>query len=237
MEWLERSVLLLGEDKIKELSDRNILIVGLGGVGSYAAELIARVGIKNMTIIDGDVVNDSNRNRQLPALCSTKGMFKAHVVADRLKDINPDINLTVISEFIDDKGFKSILSNKFDYVVDAIDTLAPKVSLLKEVYNLGYPVISSMGAGGKFDPSKVEIVDIAKSKYCNLARQVRKRLYKDGIRSGISVVYSYEEVKREYIIETVGERNKKTTVGTISYLPAVFGCFVASKVIRDLTGM
>ncbi len=237
MEWLERSILLLGEEKIKELRDRNILVVGLGGVGSYAAELIARAGVQNMTIIDGDVVNDSNRNRQLPALCSTRGMLKAEVVAERLRDINPDINLTIIPEYIDDKRFKYILTKKYDYVVDAIDTLAPKVSLLKEVYNLGFPVISSMGAGGKLDPSKVEIVDIAKSKYCKLARQVRKRLHKDGIKSGISVVYSCEEVKKEYVLETIGERNKKSTVGTISYLPAIFGCFVASKVIRDLTGM
>ncbi len=236
MEWLERTVLLLGKDKTNELRDKNILIVGLGGVGSYAAEMIARAGVQNMTIVDGDIVNDSNINRQLPALTSTKGKLKAEVVAERLKDINPIINLRVIPEFVDEHYFIDLLKDKYDYVVDAIDTLSPKVSLLMESYRLGYPVISSMGAGGKFDPSKVEIVDISKSKYCPLARKVRKRLHKEGIRNGIFVVYSSEEVPKEFIIPTEGERNKKSTVGTISYLPAIFGCFVASKVIRDLVG-
>ncbi len=234
MEWLQRTVLLLGEDKTNELRDKNILVVGLGGVGSYAAELIARVGVQNMTIIDGDIVNDSNINRQLPALTSTRGKLKAEVVAERLKDINPSINLKVIPEFIDERRFEDLLTEKYDYVVDAIDTLSPKVSLIIKSFKKGYPVISSMGAGGKFDPSKVEIVDISKSKYCPLARKVRKRLHKEGIRAGISVVYSSEEIPKEFIIPIEGEKNKKSTVGTISYLPAIFGCFVASKVIRDL---
>jgi len=236
MDWLERTVLLLGEDKINELKDKNVLVVGLGGVGSYAAELIARSGVGNMTIIDGDTVNASNINRQLPALTSTTGKLKANVVAERLLDINPNIKLKVISEFMDENSFKNLIGEGFDYVVDAIDTLSPKVALIKESVLAETPIISSMGAGGKFDPSKVQISDISKSKYCNLARKVRKRLYQEGIRKGIPVVFSSEEVPKEYIIKTQGERNKKTTVGTISYLPAIFGCFVASKVIRDLAG-
>lgn len=236
MNWLERTSILLGEEKLIELASKKVIVVGLGGVGSYAAELIARSGVGNMTIIDGDRVNESNRNRQLPALCSTNGELKAQVVANRLKDINPNLNLNVISHFIDEDSFCEILNDKFDYVVDAIDTLSPKVALICEAIKCGTPIVSSMGAGGRFDPSKVQLTDISDTKYCGLARMVRKRLYKSGIRKGIPVVYSSEEVRKEYEIKTVGERNKKTTVGTISYLPAIFGCFVASKVIRDLSG-
>ena len=234
MEWLERTELLLGEEKTKELSDKNVLVVGLGGVGAFAAEMIARAGIGSMTIVDGDIVNDSNRNRQLPALISTSGKLKAEVVQDRLVDINSDIQLTVISKFVDEDAFGDLLDAGFDYVVDAIDTLSPKVALIKAAIIRNIPIVSSMGAGGKFDPSKIELTDISKSKYCGLARMVRKRLYKDGIRKGIPVVYSSEMVSKEFIIETEGERNKKTTVGTISYMPAIFGCLAASKVIRDL---
>ncbi|TLX77083.1 tRNA threonylcarbamoyladenosine dehydratase [Labilibacter sediminis] len=236
MEWLERTALLLGDEKVKELADKKVIVVGLGGVGSYAAELIVRAGVGRLTIIDGDTVNASNRNRQLPALTSTNGKLKAEVVAERLRDINPEVELNVISNFVAEDDFNEVLNNGFDYVVDAIDTLSPKVALIYESVQKGLPIISSMGAGGKFDPSKVQIADISKSKYCNLARMVRKRLYQKGVRKGIPVVYSYEEVPKEYIIKTEGERNKKTTVGTISYLPAIFGCFVASKVIRDLSG-
>ncbi len=234
MDWLERTELLLGREKLEQLSEKHVLVVGLGGVGAYAAELIARAGIGRMTIIDGDTVNDSNRNRQLPALISTHGQLKAEVMGERLKDINSKLQLTVINDFMDEERFSELVKNSYDYVVDAIDTLSPKVALIKNAIENNIPIVSSMGAGGKFDPSQVEIVDISKSKYCNLARQVRKRLYQFGIRKGIPVVYSREQVPKEYIIKTEGERNKKTTVGTISYMPPIFGCFVASKVIRDL---
>ncbi len=234
MDWLERTELLLGKNKLEELSNKHVLVVGLGGVGAYAAELIARAGVGKMTIVDGDIINESNRNRQLPALISTLGKSKADVMGQRLKDINSDLKVNVIESFVDEEGFKTLMVNTFDYVVDAIDTLTPKVALIKEAFENQIPIVSSMGAGGKFDPSKVEICDISKSKYCNLARMVRKRLHKFGIRKGIPVVYSYEGVLKEYIIKTEGERNKKTTVGTISYMPPIFGCFIASKVIRDL---
>jgi tRNA A37 threonylcarbamoyladenosine dehydratase len=234
MDWLERTTLLLGEHKINELAKKRVLVVGLGGVGAYAAELIARAGIGYMTIIDGDIINDSNRNRQLPALCSTKGKSKAIIMGERLLDINPSLKIEVISNFIDEDSFGEILQNGFHYVVDAIDTLSPKVALIRESIRSNTPIVSSMGAGGKIDPTRVEIVDISKSKYCNLARMVRKRLYKDGIREGIPVVYSSEQVSKEYMIKTEGERNKKTTVGTISFMPPIFGCYMASRVIRDL---
>ena len=236
MDWLERTELLLGKERLEELAHKNVLVVGLGGVGSYAAEQIVRAGIGRITIVDGDTVNNSNRNRQLPALCSTVGRLKAEVVRTRLLDINPDLQLTTKAEFIDEHAFGDLLNGGFDYVLDAIDTLSPKVALIRESLSQQIPIISSMGAGGKFDPSKIEITDISNTKYCNLARMVRKRLYIHGIRNGVPVIYSSEIVPKEFIIKTEGERNKKTTVGTISFMPALFGCWAASKVIRDLAG-
>ncbi len=234
MDWLERTELLLGRKKLEKLSEKHVLVVGLGGVGAYAAELIARAGVGHMTVVDGDTVNESNRNRQLPALISTQGKSKAEIMGERLLDINSAIKLEVINGFIDEDSFSTLLNQPFDYVVDAIDTLSPKVALMKEAIDQNIPIVSSMGAGGKLDPSMVEIADISDTKYCNLARMVRKRLYKFGIRKGISVVYSSEFVPKEYVVKTEGERNKKTTVGTISYMPPIFGCFIASKVINDL---
>lgn len=234
--WLERTHLLLGDEKLARLQNAHVLVVGLGGVGAYAAEQIARAGVGQMTIVDGDIVQPSNRNRQLPALTSTQGMAKADVVSKRLLDINPDIKLTVIGTFLKDEAIPELLSTRFDYVVDAIDTLSPKVYLIMTALQNGYPLISSMGAGGKLDPSKIAVADISKSYNCNLARMIRKRLSKFGIKKGFDVVFSSELVPREFIIETEGEQNKKSTVGTISYLPAVFGCFLASVVIRNLIG-
>jgi tRNA A37 threonylcarbamoyladenosine dehydratase len=234
MEWQSRTELLLGTKNQERLTAANVLVVGLGGVGSYAAEQIARAGIGAMTIVDGDVVNASNRNRQLPALVSTEGHSKAQVVGERLLDINPDLQLTVINEFIRDERIPEILNRPFDFVVDAIDTLSPKVFLIVETLKRGYPLISSMGAGGKLDPSLIRIADIGKSYHCNLARMLRKRLSKHQIKTGFQVVFSPEPVNKEHIIKTEGEQNKITTVGTISYLPAMFGLYAASHVIRHL---
>jgi tRNA A37 threonylcarbamoyladenosine dehydratase len=180
------------------------------------------------------VVQPSNRNRQLPALVSTLSLPKAEVMAKRLLDINPDLKLHVVGSFLKDEAIPQLLSNRFDYVVDAIDTLSPKVYLIMTALEKGYPLVSSMGAGGKLDPSKISVADISKSYNCNLARMIRKRLSKFGIKKGFDVVFSTELVPREVIIETEGEQNKKSTVGTMSYLPAVFGCFLASVVIRNL---
>lgn len=234
MSWLQRTEILLGADKLQKLHNAHVLIVGLGGVGAYAAEQIARAGVGQLTIIDGDVIQPSNRNRQLPALKSTEGMPKSDVVAARLRDINPDIRLTVLHEFIRDERIPEILSNDFDYVVDAIDTLSPKVFLIVNAVQRGLPLISSFGAGGKLDPSLIRVADISKSYNCNLARMVRKRLTKFGIKSGFKVVFSSEMVDKDVIIPTENEQNKKSTVGTISYLPAMFGCYLASEVIRDI---
>lgn len=234
MRWLERTELLLGEEKLGKLKNANVLVVGLGGVGAYAAEQLCRAGIGKMTIVDGDVVEETNRNRQLPALISTTGKPKAEILAARFRDINPELELTVVNEFIRDEQTNRLLeSQPFDYVVDAIDTLAPKVFLIHYAKQLGLKVISSMGAGGKMDPGTVKITDISKSYNCKLARMIRKRLSKLGIKKGIKVVFSSEKVD-ESAVRLEESRNKKSTVGTISYMPAIFGCFLASEVIRDL---
>ena len=238
MNWLTRTELLLGEEKLNMLRQANVLVVGLGGVGAYATEQLVRAGIGNITIVDGDTVNTSNRNRQLTALVSTVGQSKAAVVASRLKDINPELNLTVINEFIKDERTPEILdAQKYDFVVDAIDTLSPKVFLIVETFNRGIPLISSLGAGGKFDPTKIEITDISKTHNCKLARMVRKRLSKHKIKKGFTVVFSPETVDKNHVIEVEDELNKKTTVGTISYMPGLFGMFAASHVIRKLAGV
>jgi len=234
MSWLERTELLFGKEKLEKLKQANILVVGLGGVGAYAAEQLCRAGIGKMTIVDGDVVEESNRNRQLPALVSTKGMPKAEILAQRFKDINPEIELTIVNDFIQEERTLELLkSQPFDYVIDAIDTLSPKVFLVFNALQMGLKVVSSMGAGGKTDPSKIELADISKSNNCKLAKMMRKRLSRMGVKKGLKVVFSSQEIDKNAVREEAG-RNKKSTVGTISYMPPLFGCFIASAVIRDL---
>ncbi|HNX79134.1 MAG TPA: tRNA threonylcarbamoyladenosine dehydratase, partial [Prolixibacteraceae bacterium] len=183
MSWDERTLLLLGESNAGKLRNAKILVVGLGGVGAYAAEMLCRAGIGNMTIIDGDVIEESNRNRQLPALVSTWKKPKVQVVAQRLLDINPDLILTVLEEYLRDERTVEVLDNQqYDYVVDCIDTLSPKTFLIYHAVQKGFKVVSSMGSGGKMDPEQVSIADISKSHDCKLARMVRKRLHRLGIR-------------------------------------------------------
>ena len=234
MHWLERTELLLGEEKLAKLKTANVLVVGLGGVGAYAAEQLCRAGIGKMTIVDGDVVEDSNRNRQLPALISTKGQPKAEILAKRFMDINPELKLTIVNDYVQDQQVIELLkSAPFDYVVDAIDTLSPKVFLVYHALQLKLRIISSMGAGGKMDPSKIEITDIKKSYNCKLAKMMRKRLGRLGVKKGVKVVFSSEDIDEKAVRIEEG-RNKKSTVGTISYMPPLFGGFIASAVIRDL---
>lgn len=234
MHWLERTELLLGTEQVAKLKNKHVLIVGLGGVGAYAAEQICRAGIGQMTIVDGDTIHLTNINRQLPALNSTIGLPKAEYLGKRLLDINPNLKLNIIQEYLRDDRMKEVLSQHYDYVVDAIDTLSPKIFLIHDAFKNGLRVVSSMGSGGKLDPSKVEIADISESHNCPLARILRKRLHRLGIRTGIKVVYSPEEVPENATRPCEGEPNKKTTVGTISYMPPIFGCFIASVVVRDL---
>lgn len=235
--WCERTKLLLGEEKNERLRQSHVLVVGLGGVGAYAAEMIARAGVERLTIVDADVVSPSNINRQLVALHSTIGQPKAEILAKRLRDINPDIQLTVIQEYIKDEATDNLLDRepRYDFVVDAIDTLAPKVNLIKGCIDRNIPLVSSMGAGAKTDPILVEIKDIGKSHHCPLAHMLRKRLHKVGVRSGFPVVFSPEAVREGSMI-LCEEQNKKSNVGTISYMPAVFGCTCASVTIRTLLG-
>lgn len=232
--WTERTKLIIGKDGLERLKKSSVLIVGLGGVGGIAAEMICRAGVGKMTLIDRDTVSNSNINRQIIALHSTLGKHKSEVLAERLQDINPEVDLHVIVDWLDENNMTQILSEgKFDYVVDAIDTLSPKVYLLKTCVENGIRVVSAMGAGAKTDPTKVKIDDISKTSYCPLAKVVRKRLQKMGIKEGIKAVYSTEEADKESVIET-DEKYKKSTTGTISYMPNLFGLMLASVVIREL---
>jgi tRNA threonylcarbamoyladenosine dehydratase len=234
-DWLARTELILGSEGLQKLKSSNVLVVGLGGVGAFAAEMICRAGIGKMTIVDGDNVHSSNRNRQLPALKSTEGLPKADVMGRRLQEINPDIQLTVIQEYLKDERMVEVLDMGFDYVVDAIDTLSPKIFLIYHSIARKMPVVSSMGAGGTFDPTRIRVSDISETTDCSLARILRKRLHKLGISNGFTAVYSTESIDRSKIVATNGEKNKASIVGTISYMPASFGIACASVVIRDLT--
>ena len=225
--------MLIGDDGLAKLRESHVLIVGLGGVGAYAAEQLARAGIGKMTIVDGDVVNVTNRNRQLLALCSTQGRPKAEVMAERIRDINPDVELEVINRYMKDDAIIELVSKPYDYIVDAIDTVAPKVFLLYYAKQNNQRVVSCMGAGGKFHPEKIEIADIAQSNHCRLAFYIRKRLHRLGVFDGIKAVYSPEPVDDSAIVN-VNEQNKVSNVGTISYMPAAFGIFCASVVVNDL---
>lgn len=234
--WLERTELLLGSDKLNLLRQANVLVVGVGGVGAYAAEMISRSGVGRITIADADCVSPSNINRQLVALHSTIGRPKCEILAERLRDINPELQTTVINRFIKDSETDTLLdSDKFDYVVDAIDTLSPKLALIKGALDRKIPVVSSMGAGAKTDPTLMEIKDISKTHHCPLAHMLRKRLHKIGIRRGFKAVFSPEPV-REGAMILCEEQNKKSNVGTISYIPAMFGIGCASVVIRGIIG-
>ncbi len=234
MHWQERSELLIGKNALIRLEKAHVIVVGLGGVGAYAAEQLARAGIGKLTIIDGDKIQPSNRNRQLLALKSTEGKAKTELMKERLLDINPNMEVIAIQEYIQKERIDEIMAEKYDYVIDAIDTLSPKIFLIQQALKNGHKLVSSMGAGGKTDPSKVQIADISKSFNDKLARMLRKRLHHLGVFKGFKVVFSSEQVNPESIIFVEGEANKKTTVGTISYMPALFGNFLASVALRDL---
>lgn len=232
---MERTQLLVGKKGIEKLLNAHVLIVGLGGVGSYAAEAIARAGIGNITIVDGDVVDPTNRNRQLQALATTHGLSKAELMGNRIIEINPEVNLNVIAEFQTPQKMQEILTKKYSYIIDAIDSITPKLHLIQHAYYNGRRIISSMGAGGKMDPTKLVVTDISKTDICPLAQYVRKRLRYMGIYKGVKCVYSIERPAKFSIMRTDGTNFKKSAYGTISYLPAVFGFTCASVVIRDLT--
>ena len=234
-DWKQRTRLLLGEEKMERLQQAHVLVVGLGGVGAYAAEMICRAGVGRMTIVDADTVQPTNINRQLPALHSTMGREKAEVLAVRFKDINPDIQLTVLPVFLKDDNIPELLdATRYDFVVDAIDTLAPKCYLIAEALKRHIKIVSSMGAGAKSDITQIRFADIWDTYHCGLSKAVRKRLQKLGIKRKLPDVFSTEQADPKAVLLTEDEQNKKSTCGTVSYMPAVFGCYLAEYVIKRL---
>ena len=224
--WKQRTELLLGEDKMARLQSAHVLVVGLGGVGAYAAEMICRAGVGRMTIVDADTVQITNLNRQLPAMHSTLGMFKADVLEARFKDINPDLELKVLPVFLKDENIPDLLdADEYDFIVDAIDTLSPKRRI---------KIVSSMGAGAKSDITQVRFADLWDTYHCGLSKAVRKRLQKMGVKRKVPVVFSTEQADPKAVLLTDDEMNKKSTCGTVSYMPAVFGCYLAEYVIKRL---
>ncbi|MBP6386982.1 MAG: tRNA threonylcarbamoyladenosine dehydratase [Pseudarcicella sp.] len=233
--WLGRTTLLVGPERLNILQNAHVLVVGLGGVGSFAAEFICRAGVGKMTIVDGDVVDPSNRNRQLPALSTTHGQPKVAIMKERLLAINPDLQLTSIQEFLSPEAAEQILTaGTYDYVMDCIDSITPKLNLLTAAYKKNIKIVSSMGAGGKIDPTLIRIADLYDTRECYLASLVRKRLKKMEVYRGIKAVFSIEKIMDESLMLTDGSNFKKSAYGTISYLPAAFGGACASVVIRDL---
>ena len=232
--WLSRTELLIGKEKLDRLNRANVLIVGMGGVGSYAAEFICRSGIGKMTIIDGDVVDPSNRNRQLPALYTTHGQPKVELMKERLLAINPEVEIETIREFVTPERVEKIMSTPFDFVIDAIDSITPKLLFIQSALKNRQRIVSSMGAGGKMDPTLIRVVDISATYNCQFAQYIRKRLRKLGIDGGFKAVFSPEIVPMSSLLLTDGSNYKKSAFGTISYLPAAFGGACASVAIRGI---
>ena len=234
MDWLERTELLVEKAGVEKLKNAHILVVGLGGVGSYAAEFIARSGVGKMTLVDGDVFDETNINRQLTALKSTVGLSKATVLSERLKDINPEIEIRVVEAFLSPESAYEIVSKEFDYVLDCIDSITPKINLIVAARRKKVKIISSMGAGGKLDATKICVKDISKTKQCTMARVVRKRLKERKVDKGVKAVYSEEIQLSTSVQKTDGTNFKKSYYGTISFLPAAFGLQAAAHVINYL---
>ena len=233
--WQQRTELLLGEEKMNRIRNSHVLVVGLGGVGAYAAEMICRAGVGRMTIVDADTVQPTNINRQLPAVHSTLGLTKAEVLAARYKDINPDIELVVLPVYLKDENIPELLdAAKYDFIVDAIDTISPKCYLISEAMKRRIRIVSSMGAGAKSDIAQVRFADLWDTYHCGLSKAVRKRLQKMGMKRKLPVVFSTEQADPKAVLLTDDEQNKKSTCGTVSYMPAVFGCYLAEYVIKRL---
>ena len=233
-QWQERAELLFKEEGINKLKNANLLVVGLGGVGSFAAEFLVRAGIGKMTIVDGDTVDITNINRQLPALHSTIGKTKVDIVASRLLDINPELELTKVEEFLSPERATEIVTTEYDYVLDCIDSVTPKLNLIISAKRKKVKVISCMGAGGKYDSGKVFVKDISKTKDCPLAKNIRKRLKKVKINKGVKAVFSTEIPEPTSLKKTDGANYKKSFYGTNSWMPAQFGLQAAETVVRHL---
>ena len=241
MKQFHRTELLFGKEAMKIFSETRVAVMGLGGVGSFAAEALARSGIGSLLLVDFDKISPSNLNRQIIALHSTVGKMKTEVMKSRISDINPRAKIDIYSDFVDQNSRENLLKN-VDFVVDAIDSLTPKVGLLEDVYHQKIPLISVMGAGSRFDPSQIRLADISETSVCPLARKVRKYLHRRGIFKGIPVIFSLEKPIPQFdfeegsIDEWVGERGRKRgTLGSVVYLPAIMGLWAASYVLQKLT--
>ena len=235
--WQERTVMLLGEEGAAKLRDAHVAVIGVGGVGGFAAEALARAGVGYLLALDSDDVSETNRNRQILALSSTAGRSKCDVLRERLLDINPEIELVTVPEYITEENIATLLDPyRIDFLVDAIDTLSPKICLIQYCLKRGVPMVSSMGAGAKLDATAVRVADIAQTRMCPLAHMLRKRLHKLGIFTGFDAVFSVEEPRRSSVV-LEESRNKKSQVGTISYLPSVFGAACAQVAIRRIVGI
>ncbi|GIZ16242.1 tRNA threonylcarbamoyladenosine dehydratase [Capnocytophaga catalasegens] len=232
--WLERTELLVKKEGIHKLQNANILVVGLGGVGAFACEFLARAGVGQLTIVDGDSVDLTNKNRQLVALDSTIGKSKAEIMAQRIREINPTCKLRVITQFLEPEHAYELISNEFDYVADCIDSISPKLNLIKACRDKKVKLISSMGAGGVLDPSLVKVGNIDKTRDCPLARHIRKRMKQENICFKFKAVFSLELPLKDTMQQTDGTNYKRSYYGTISYMPAVFGIHMAATIVNYL---
>lgn len=235
--WQERTALMFGSAGLDRLASARVAVVGLGGVGAMAAEMLVRAGVGHILLVDADTVSVSNINRQLPALHSTVGLSKCSVMSRRLLDINPELDLQCCEQYVDEASVGGVLEPFApECVVDAIDTLSPKIALIQFCLAKGLFLVSSMGSGSKTDATKVRLADISATFQCPLAHMLRKRLHKLGIVSGFLAVFSSERpLKGSMVLEE--SRNKKSQTGTVSYMPAVFGCTCAQAVVQHIVGV
>jgi len=235
--WQERTEMLLGTEGVRRLQEARVAVIGVGGVGGFAAEALARAGVGHLLALDSDEVSVTNRNRQVLALASTVGRPKCDVLRERLLDINPELDLVTVEEYVTEDNVASLLDGYgIDFLVDAIDTLSPKICLIQYCLKRGVPMVSSMGAGAKLDATAVRVADISQTRMCPLAHMLRKRLHKLGIFTGFDAVFSIEEPRRSSVV-LEESRNKKSQVGTVSYLPSVFGAVCAQVAIRHIVGI
>lgn len=225
-----RTELIIGAEGLDKLKNSKVAVFGVGGVGSYTVEALARTGVGTLVLVDFDVVDITNINRQLHALDNTVGQVKVELMAQRIKLINPSINVIPRQSIYNQESTDQLLTPDLDYVVDAIDTVTNKLDLIKRCVQMGLPLVSSMGAGNKIDPSCLKIGDIAETSVCPLAKVVRRELRKAGITTGVKVVYSTERPIKPPK-EMVGVRQP---TGSICFVPAAAGLFLASVVVRDL---